>query len=151
MEAKGRTPTNQGPVVQGGIESGQMHSLVHFQLSRTKRLTEFSKIKIELVSLEASRSKESLFNFNCKNVCANEGTLKTHLMLTYCKINSYFCQQCEYHKQGSGGIAGGRSYKCIQCDFVFDRARNLKTHLKSNTVKCANTINVTFIIFKPGM
>ena len=95
-------PGSSGP---RGIESGHMHSVVHFQLSRTKGLTEFSKIKIELVSLEASRSKESLFNFNCKNVCANEGTLKTHLMLTHCKINSYFCQQCEYHKQGSGGIA----------------------------------------------
>ena len=39
----------------------------------------------------------------CQNAYAYEGTLKTHVMIVHCKINSYSCSQCEYHKPDPDG------------------------------------------------
>ena len=40
----------------------------------------------------------------CKIAYTYEVTLKTHVMIVHCKINSYLCFQCEYHKPDFDGI-----------------------------------------------
>ena len=91
----------------------------------------------------------------CKNAYSYEGTLKTHVMIVHCKINSYFCNQCEYHKPDLNEIKAQtpkgasaqtdtlrghlkthsreKSHKCTQCDFATVWASRLKTHLKSHS------------------
>ena len=88
----------------------------------------------------------------CKNAYSYEGSLKTHVMIVHCKINSYFCNQCEYHKPDLGEIktqtpkgasaqastlrrqdSGEKSHKCTQCDFAFVQADTLRRHLRTHS------------------
>ena len=63
-------------------------------------------------------------NFKC-NLCNNaykyEGTLKTHIMVKHCKIKSFNCDQCEYHRSSAEVDLihnGEKSNKCNQCDYA---------------------------------
>ena len=86
----------------------------------------------------------------CKNAYTYEVTLKTHVMIVHCKIKSYLCCHCEYHKPEFDGIkkqtpksASAKVYtlggplknylreklqKCSQCDYASFRVSNLREH-----------------------
>ena len=81
----------------------------------------------------------------CKNAYRYEGTLKTHVIVSHCKSNSYNCNQCEYHRssidasvktQTTMGTKSDKDNRAEKLQTTFNQqGEYLKPHLPAQVYK----------------